>query len=158
MNRSGRVLVSLGLVGAMLGGVGCVRSGTYQALKKELEDVRVQYETEKVRAQDLRAENRRLKQDVTDLDTKFRTWREQLARTEQEWKATRDELLRMRIEREQQRSAPRDVVVPSRFRLLPEVSRPESEASLQTEQSTEMKRRLSELRGVLQQIQHLLEP
>jgi predicted nuclease with TOPRIM domain len=139
-------------------GTGCVRSGTYHALKKELEEVRIQYETEKIRGQDLKAENRKLKQEVTDLDAKFKSWREQFARTEQEWKETRDELLRVKIEKEQT-ALGRDQAVRSRFRLIPETSRPDPDPTLQSEmQSADMKRRLKELKGVMTQIQTLLEP
>jgi septal ring factor EnvC (AmiA/AmiB activator) len=138
---------------------GCVRSGSYNALKKELDDVRLQYETEKIRAQDIKSENRKLKQEIAELDGKFRSWREQLARTEQEWKETRDDLLRVKIDKEQQRFGSRDQVLQSRFRLIPESTRPDPEPTLQSEtQSVDVKRRLKELKGVVQQIQTLLEP
>jgi peptidoglycan hydrolase CwlO-like protein len=137
---------------------GCVRSSSYHSVKKELEDVRVQYETEKIRGQDLKVENRKLKQEISELDAKFRNWRDQFTKTEQEWKETRDELLRLKIEKEQQRMGLRDQAHPSRFRLIPEASRPESDATLQNEaQSPDMKRRLKDLKGVVQQIQTLLE-
>jgi septal ring factor EnvC (AmiA/AmiB activator) len=137
---------------------GCVRSGSYNALKNELDGVRLQYETEKIRAQDIRSENRKLKQEIAELDGKFRSWREQLARTEQEWKDTRDDLLRVKIDKEQQRVGPRDQVTQSRFRLIPESTRPDPEPTLQSDtQSVDVKRRLKELKGVVQQIQNLLE-
>ena len=137
---------------------GCVRSGSYQALKKELDDVRLQYETEKIRAQDIKSENRKLKQEIAELDGKFRSWREQLARTEQEWKDTRDDMLRVKIDKEQQRFGGRDQAVQSRFRLIPESTRPDPEPTLQSDtQSVDVKRRLKELKGVVQQIQTLLE-
>jgi septal ring factor EnvC (AmiA/AmiB activator) len=147
-------LISLGLMAAlMVLSAGCVRSGSYDALKKELDDVRLQYETEKIRAQDIKSENRKLKQEIAELDGKFRSWREQLARTEQEWKETRDDILRVKIDREQQRFGTQ-----SRFRLIPESTRPDPEPTLQSEtQTVDVKRRLKELKGVVQQIQNLLE-
>jgi hypothetical protein len=159
MNIWSRGLMGIAAAAAILVfGSGCVRSSSYQSVKKDLEDIRVQYETEKIRAQDLKADNRRLKQEISELDAKFRNWREQLARTEQEWKETRDELLRLKIEKEQQRFGTRDQAHPSRFRLLPEAARVEPEATLQNEaQSPDMKRRLKDLKGVVQQIQTLLD-
>jgi hypothetical protein len=137
---------------------GCVRSGSYQSVKKELEDIRVQYETERLRSHDLKSENRKLKQDIAELEAKFRAWRDQLTRTEQEWKETRDELLRLKVEKEQQRFGSRDQAHPSRFRILPEPSRGDSDTTLQNEaQSADMKRRLKDLKGVVQQIQTMLD-
>jgi septal ring factor EnvC (AmiA/AmiB activator) len=80
-----RVAVAL-IATLCLLGTGCVRSSSYQSLKKELDDVRLQYETEKLRTQDIKSENRKLKHEIAELDGKFKSWREQLARTEQEWK------------------------------------------------------------------------
>jgi septal ring factor EnvC (AmiA/AmiB activator) len=159
MNTWRNVLISVVAVAMLLVLTGgCVRTASYHSVKKELDDVRVQYETERIRSQDLKVENRKLKQDITELDAKFRAWRDQLTRTEQEWKETRDELLRLKVEKEQQRFGSRDQAHPSRFRILPEPTRGESDATLQNEaQSTDMKRRLKDLKGVVQQIQTLLD-
>jgi septal ring factor EnvC (AmiA/AmiB activator) len=131
----------------------CVSSGTYEQVKTEAEDLNKRYQAERARSSDLATQNKQQKQKIDQLEASLHGWREELARTEKEWKEMRDNLLKFKVEYEMQRSGTRD-----RFRVEPEKIELDTKAASNGQaSSTDAKRRLRELKDVLQHVQGLLE-
>jgi hypothetical protein len=144
------LLFGLIAIGLGLGGSACVSGDTYELAKKDAENARLLYQNEQRQTLDLVANNKRLKQQIEELDAALRETKEKLARINREWLETRDELLRLKIEREQRRSARH-----GESQLNLDTAKPDSDERAKRQlQSEDPKRRLKE---ILEELQGLLQ-
>lgn len=144
------VLLGVMAIGVALGGSACVSGDTYELARKDAENARLLYQNEQRQTQDLVANNKRLKQQIEELEAALRDTREKLARVDREWREVRDELLRLKIEREQRRSARQH----GESQLNLDTAKPDTDERARRLLPDDSKRRLREL---LEELQGLLQ-